>query len=716
MELKPIVERVAQSENKVHDHPLIDRVYRNRGIKDAEEVNYSLKKLIHPFKMKGIEEAAELLIKHIMAGSKIVVIGDYDCDGATSTTIAVQGLQMMGAKDVKFAVPDRLTQGYGLSPDVVKGIAHLEPDLIVTVDNGIASLDGVKAAKDLGCEVLVTDHHLPAESGVLPPADVIVNPQQPGCNFPSKAIAGCGVIFYVIAGLRIKMKEQGVFNILGIDEKKTDLTPLLDVLGLGTIADVVPMDDENNRHMVNASIKMIRNGQARPLFYQLLSLAGKDYKKLVSSDFGFKIGPRVNAAGRLESMDLAIRGFLSTNEHETWKIAQELEGINKIRKEMSSNHEEEAAEIMQTEAINSEMSGVCVYSPDWHEGVVGILAGRVKEKLNRPAIAMTMTHETAMVLEAGRYVYAGRYEEAESLLMDKKEKLEEVIRKSDLRDVKNADDISERDYAQHSPEYVSILKMIEKVRERMPSDRFAKMTEAHVHKYGEIKGSCRSVPGVHLKHVLDYINKSHPEVLGKFGGHAMAAGVTINLSQLDAFRKYFDAECEKYLTAEVKDGKLEVDMVNPDPSYFTLDTAEAIAAAGPWGQLFAEPLFKSDFEVVQARVVGSKHLKLKVRVPGDNRAVDAIVFNCVENGQLPTRIGNTVELVYKLEVNEFRGERNLQLLVDLLQDPKMVMEFNELQKFQDDENTKGSLSGVIDDQKTKNVQFRESKLAVEPTM
>jgi len=711
MPLRKIEEYVPKTTHQIVGNEMLNRVYQNRGVTDMMDLDYDMEKLIHPFELKGVSEAADLLIKHILNKSNIMIVGDYDCDGATSTTIAAQGLKMMGAENVSFTVPDRLTQGYGLTPPVVNGIAHKRPDLIITVDNGISSHEGAEAVKDLEhkCDLLITDHHLPRNDNVMPKADAIVNPNQPGCNFPSKAIAGCGVAFYVIAGLRIRMREQGIFDMLGI--KEPNVAPLLDVLALGTVADVVPLD-LNNRIMIKAGLDRINKGNARPMIRHLLELAKREIGQIKATDFGFGIGPRVNAAGRLEDMSLAIRGLLSDNDNEAWQIAMRLDEINAKRKEMSANSEEDALDIMEEEDINSSASGVCLFNPDWHEGIVGILAGRVKEKLNRPVICLTYTHNTELVADITDLARHGRYDSGVENINQRLDKMAEEYEvaldshnrmKADFPEFANSKPPENK---LDSQEAEALRYIKDQLEANADPRKIEKVVDRFVNKFGEIKGSCRSVEGVHLKHTLDHINKSHPEILNKFGGHAMAAGVTVRYAHFEAFKKHFDKSVEAELTEEVKQGKIQVDMMNMDPSLISIENAELIADGGPWGQHFWEPAFGGKFELVSFRVLKDKHLKMEVRPQGSDKTFDAISFNSVERGKIPVREGNVIDLVYKLDVNEWRGRRNIQLMVDFVQDPKLVLELDAIEQ-DEPKASADELSGVVDDQKKRHKEFNK---------
>lgn len=722
MPIRDVEEYPQKTTNQIIGHPLLNRVYQNRGLTDMQDLNYDINRLIPPFEMKGVKEAADLLIDHIIKGSKILVIGDYDCDGATSTTIACEGLRMLGAKNVSFSVPDRLTQGYGLSPAVVRGVAHKKPDLIVTVDNGIASVDGAEAVKALKhkCDLLITDHHLPGANGKIPDAAACVNPNQPGCNFPSKAIAGCGVIFYVVAGLRSRMEEKGVFEMLGIE--KPALSPLLDVLALGTVADVVPLD-LNNRIMVKAGLDRINKGKARPLIRALMEIAGLEPGKVTAKDFGFKFGPRINAAGRIADMSLAIRGLLAESESDAWHIARELDRINTQRKEMSSNSEEEALEILETENISSDANGVCLYNREWHEGIVGILAGRVKEWLHRPIICMTLTHDTALVADVEDHALQGDYSKA-------RENIQERLNRMAMED-ESAQELYDRlkdEFPELEPptkklesENADAVRYLDGLLENgEPAQKIAKAVRRYIDRFGDIKGSCRSVEGVHLKHVLDRINKNHPDILNKFGGHAMAAGVGVKYSKYEKFQKIFDEYVSEDLTDEIKNAKVQVDVMNPSDEFYSLETAELVESMGPWGQHFWEPNFGGQFEVVDFRVLKEKHLKMQVRPVNSDLVFDAIAFSCVDRGVVPTDKGRMIDLVFKMEVNEWRNKRNLQLMVDFFQDPlfirQMDMEKEAAQQVeqtptqttpatQEKKASPDELSGVSDEQRNKHKEF-----------
>lgn len=621
MNIKPFYETEAKTGAVLHENPLLNRIYQNRGVMSKEDIAYDLHRLHPPHLMMGMDEGTDLLIKHLRAKSKIIVVGDYDCDGATATTIAVEGIKMLGGHDVRFMVPDRIKHGYGLSPAIVKIVGEQKPDLIVTVDNGISSFEGAQAIRDLEhpCELLVTDHHLASTAG-LPDADAIINPNQPDCKFPSKNIAGCGVMFYVILGLRKKMREQGIFEEFGIREPS--MTRLLDVLAMGTIADVVPLD-YNNRVLVSAGLSYINKGHARPGLAAVLQLKGREIGKIVASDMGFSAGPCFNAAGRLDDMTLGISCMLESNQAAAEEYANRLFDLNEQRKEMGAEMEDEARNLLKTLNLATSRYGVCLHDPHWHEGVIGILASRIKEKLNRPIIIFTDTHEAAHARKA--------LDDARARGADATE--------------------------------ISSLEA-----ELMNTD---------------IKGSARSVPGVHLKHILDRINKNYPEVLSKFGGHAMAAGMLVNYGQFSRFQEYFDEYIREIMDEEMILGKVEVDIRNIDPSLITLENADLLGLSGPWGQHFQQPLFSQRFIVDEYRILKEKHLKFVLRVEGTDARFDAIAFNCIEDDELPFR--DSIEASFSLSVNEWRGRRTLQLMIEHFQDEEYAADIERNKNAEDEE-------------------------------
>lgn len=551
--------------------PLLDRIYRSRGVRSAQELEHRLAHLHHP-QLKGLDRAVELLADAVEADANIVIVGDFDADGATSCALAVSALRAMGLTSVDFLVPNRFEYGYGLTPEIVQVAAAMGPDVIVTVDNGISSIEGVKAAQELGIAVVVTDHHLPGEQ--LPQADAIVNPNQPGCEFPSKHLAGVGVIFYVMNGLRAELRARNWF---GPHRPEPKMANFLDLVALGTVADVVPLD-YNNRILVAQGLKRIRAGMARPGILAMLEVAGRKPYRVVASDLGFALGPRLNAAGRLDDISLGIQCLLCESEPLAREMALALDDLNRDRRSIESGMQQEALAMLDKLDMGEgdELPwGLCLYDPGWHQGVIGILASRIKDRLHRPVIVFA---------DAGD---------------------------------------------------------------------------------GTLKGSARSIAGLHIRDALDAVAARHPDVLQKFGGHAMAAGMSIEPARLEDFKHAFDAEVRRQLSVDdlqaviVTDGGLEPDEV-------CLPLAEQLRDAGPWGQHFPEPLFDGEFILVQQRLVGEKHLKMTLaKSADDQQLVDAIAFN-VDLEQWPNQQAQRVHIVYRLDVNEYRGRASVQLIVDHL--------------------------------------------------
>ena len=551
--------------------PLLNRIYRSRGVRSAQELEHRLAHLHHP-QLKGLDRAVELLADAVEADANIVIVGDFDADGATSCALAVSALRAMGLTSVDFLVPNRFEYGYGLTPEIVQVAAAMGPDVIVTVDNGISSIEGVKAAQELGIAVVVTDHHLPGEQ--LPQADAIVNPNQPGCEFPSKHLAGVGVIFYVMNGLRAELRARNWF---GPHRPEPKMANFLDLVALGTVADVVPLD-YNNRILVAQGLKRIRAGMARPGILAMLEVAGRKPYRVVASDLGFALGPRLNAAGRLDDISLGIQCLLCESEPLAREMALALDDLNRDRRSIESGMQQEALAMLDKLDMGEgdELPwGLCLYDPGWHQGVIGILASRIKDRLHRPVIVFA---------DAGD---------------------------------------------------------------------------------GTLKGSARSIAGLHIRDALDAVAARHPDVLQKFGGHAMAAGMSIEPARLEDFKHAFDAEVRRQLSVDdlqaviVTDGGLEPDEV-------CLPLAEQLRDAGPWGQHFPEPLFDGEFILVQQRLVGEKHLKMTLaKSADDQQLVDAIAFN-VDLEQWPNQQAQRVHIVYRLDVNEYRGRASVQLIVDHL--------------------------------------------------
>ncbi len=553
-------------------HPVLKRIYAARDIKTADDLNYSLQMLL-PFEdLSNIQEAVALLADAIKNNKRILIVADFDADGATSCVVGLQGLRQMGATDVVYVVPNRFQFGYGLSPEIVEVAAKMQPDLLVTVDNGISSVEGVQLARDKGIDVLITDHHLPGEQ--LPNANAIVNPNQAGDKFPSKMLAGVGVMFYILVALRAHFREQNWFHEQNIEEP--NLAELLDLVALGTVADVVPLD-RNNRLLVSQGLARIRSGKCRPGIKALLLAANRTLERVTAQDMGFAVGPRLNAAGRLSDMSLGIECLLSDDEMQARNMAVRLDELNKERREIQDEMQEQALiDITELDLDEAEMPlGVCLFNEDWHQGVVGILASKIKDKLHRPVIA------------------------------------------------------------------------------------FAK------DKDGFIKGSARSISCVHIRDVLDTIAGQHPGLIDKFGGHAMAAGMTIKELDFEVFKQAFDQELRRFVTTEDLNGSLYSDgELTPDEITFGL--ANVIQEAGPWGQGFPEPQFDGEFELVESRIVGEKHLKLQLRAQsqsgGQGKVIDAIAFNFT--GKAWSTKPERVHTVYRLGINEFRGRRQLQLTIE----------------------------------------------------
>jgi single-stranded-DNA-specific exonuclease len=546
--------------------PLLTRLYAARGVQSAAELDKGLARLIPYQQLKGIDAAVDLLVQALQQRQRILIVGDFDADGATASSVGVLGLRMLGAAHVDYLVPNRFEYGYGLTPEIVAVALQRQPELLVTVDNGISSVDGVTAAKEAGLKVLVTDHHLPGPE--LPAADAIVNPNQPGCAFPSKALAGVGVMFYVLLALRARLRELGWFAKAGISEP--NLGELLDLVALGSVADVVPLD-ANNRILVHQGLARIRAGRARPGLRAVLEVAGRQHARITSTDLGFILGPRLNAAGRLDDMSLGIECLLCEDEALARDMAQQLDELNKDRKAIEQGMQREALAQLKDLSVESLPFGLCLFEPDWHQGVIGILASRLKERYHRPAIAFA---------DAGD---------------------------------------------------------------------------------GLLKGSARSVPGLHIRDALDAVAARHPGLISKFGGHAMAAGLSLPQEHFGAFAAAFDAEVRRQLSEDDLTGRLLSDG-QLGAEEFHLELAKALRHAGPWGQHFPEPLFHGVFQIVTQRVVGEKHLKLVLKTECGSLTLDGIAFN-VDRDIWPNPNVRWVELAYKLDVNEYQGRESVQLMV-----------------------------------------------------
>jgi len=552
---------------------MVRQIYQNRGIIPEESQEKSLSKLIPFTALLNADKAAQRLYHALKENQKILIIGDFDSDGATSTAVAVSALRLFGGKNISYLVPNRFDFGYGLSPEIVEVAALESPDLIITVDNGIANHQGVLKAKALGIEVIITDHHLAAET--LPETNIIVNPNQPEDNFPSKNLAGVGVIFYVMLALRSLLREKNWFIEHNIAEP--NMASLLDLVALGTVADVVPLDN-NNRILVQQGLLRIRAGKLRPGIKALLAIAKRQETRVVASDFGFGVAPRLNAAGRLDDMTIGIQCLLATDYGQALALAQQLDSLNHERKLIESQMQKEAFKALDSigQLTKRELPfGVAIYQKTWHQGVIGILASRVKDKLHRPVIA------------------------------------------------------------------------------------FAKADS------DELKGSARSVPGVHIRDCLANINNQHPDLICKFGGHAMAAGLSIKENDFESFQHLFANEIAKHLTADdlqriiYTDGELNEASLN-------MQLAEQLRYLEPWGQAFPEPMFDGEFQIFDQRIVGQNHLKLLLGLPGGERIVDGIAFN-VDINNWPNHHCQRIFAAYRLDINEFRGRQDLQLVIEHLE-------------------------------------------------
>ncbi|UFN70059.1 single-stranded-DNA-specific exonuclease RecJ [Vibrio alginolyticus] len=554
--------------------PILKRIYINRGITDPAQLETSARGLHSYQKLGGIEQAVELLFQAIKEQKRIIVVGDFDADGATSSALSVLALRMLGSHNVDYLVPNRFEDGYGLSPEVVDQALELGAEMIMTVDNGVSSIEGVRYAKENGITVLVTDHHLPGQ--VLPDVDAMVNPNLESCHFPSKALAGVGVAFYLMMALCVYMRKHNWFSEQGMQEPK--LMELIDLVALGTVADVVPLD-ENNRILVHQGLQRIRAGKARPGIQALIEVAKRDARRLVASDFGFALGPRINAAGRLDDMSFGVELLMCNNIHAARRMASELDGLNQTRKEIEEGMKQEAmafCERLQFGEGSELPYGLALFQRDWHQGVIGILASRIKEKFHRPVIAFADGGE------------------------------------------------------------------------------------------GTIKGSCRSIPGLHMRDALDFIDTQNPGLIIKFGGHAMAAGLTIKEQDFERFSRLFDEVVKKELDEAALKGVIMSDG-ELKPEEFSMHVAEQLRSGGPFGQAFPEPIFDGEFKVLHQKLVGEKHLKLMLeplyKGHPTNVMIDGIAFN-VDLRRWPDASVKTVRLAYKLDVNEFRGNQSLQLMID----------------------------------------------------
>lgn len=563
---RPLLTTATLSEN-----PLLNRIYQSRGIKTTKELEHNLQHLHRPQQLANIEQAVDLLTNAFDEQSRIVIVGDFDADGATSTALAIIALKQLGFEQVDYLIPDRFSQGYGLSVAVAEMVLAKGADLVLTVDNGISSFEGVELLKQHGIQVLITDHHLPPET--LPNADAMVNPNLPFCTFPSKSLAGVGVIFYVMMALRTQMRERQYFQ----NKVEPNFAELLDLVALGTVADVVPLD-QNNRILVHQGLQRMRSGHCRLGIKALAEVSKRELSTLQAADLGFAVAPRLNAAGRLENMSLGVELLICENMELARQLALELDSLNQTRKEFEQEMKTEALAIcakLPLLAQSEQAHGIVLYQADWHQGVIGILASRIKDQFNRPVIA-----------------FAQESEESEYL-----------------------------------------------------------------------KGSARSISSVHMRDLLEYIDMQYPELIERFGGHAMAAGLTIHHSKLELFKQLFDQAINERVEAEqlqgivYTDGELSADE-------FTITSAEILHSAGPWGQNFPEPSFEGEFSVLQQKLLAGKHLKLMLQTDR-GQLLDAIWFN-VDVRMFPDLSVKKAKIVYKLDINEFRDNKTLQLKIEYM--------------------------------------------------
>lgn len=543
---------------------VLQRIYASRGVCNPEQAELKLANLLSPDQLGGMDTAVDLLLDAIREQKHIVIVGDFDCDGATGTAVAMRGLKMLGAEQLSYQVPHRIVHGYGLSPALVEHIVPMKPELIITVDNGVACHAGVNAAKAYGWQVLITDHHLPGDC--LPPADAIVNPNLHDDGFPSKALSGVGVMFYLLLALRKRMREIGV-----LPQPEPDLSTLLDLVAVGTVADLVSLD-YNNRLLVSAGIKRFRKKQCLAGLKALAEISGRELSNLVASDIGFAIGPRLNAAGRLEDMSLGIECLLTDDESRAYQLAEILNGINAERRGLQQQMVEDADALVDSVSLEqqSQSSAWCFHDESWHPGVVGLVASKLKERLHRPVVAFAP-----------------------------------------------ADDGSEI-----------------------------------------LRGSARSIPGFHIRDALAEVDTKYPGLIERFGGHAMAAGLSLKKQAFEQFRSAFNEVAGLRLSPELlkaeclSDGGLLM-------HEFSRELAEDLRLAGPWGQGFPEPVFDNVFDVVEWKILSERHLKYRLRLEGTDFILSAIHFCGYAGEQPPARL----HVAYQLELDDFRGRRDVQLLI-----------------------------------------------------
>ncbi|MDL4162534.1 single-stranded-DNA-specific exonuclease RecJ [Salmonella enterica] len=549
--------------------PLLRRLYASRGVRSARELERSVKGMLPWQQLSGIDNAVEILYNAFREGIRIIVVGDFDADGATSTALSVLGMRALGCDNISYLVPNRFEDSYGLSPEVVDQAKARGAQLIVTVDNGISSHAGVAHAKTLGIPVIVTDHHLPGDT--LPDAEAIINPNLRDCEFPSKSLAGVGVAFYLMLALRTFLRDKGWFDERGI--APPNLAELLDLVALGTVADVVPLD-ANNRILTWQGLSRIRAGKCRPGIKALLEISNRDPQQLAASDLGFALGPRLNAAGRLDDMSVGVALLLCDNLGEARVLASELDALNQTRKEIEQGMQAEALILCEKLERSSETlpGGLAMYHPEWHQGVVGILASRIKERFHRPVIAFAPAGD------------------------------------------------------------------------------------------GTLKGSGRSIQGLHMRDALERLDTLYPDLMIKFGGHAMAAGLSLEEHKFEQFQQRFGELVTEWLDPALLQGEVISD--GPlSAAEMSMEVAQLLRDAGPWGQMFPEPLFDGRFRLLQQRLVGERHLKVMVEPVGGGPLLDGIAFN-IDTTCWPDNGVREVELAYKLDINEFRGNRSLQIIID----------------------------------------------------
>ncbi|EAA4217486.1 single-stranded-DNA-specific exonuclease RecJ [Salmonella enterica subsp. enterica serovar Mississippi] len=549
--------------------PLLRRLYASRGVRSARELERSVKGMLPWQQLSGIDNAVEILYNAFREGTRIIVVGDFDADGATSTALSVLGMRALGCDNISYLVPNRFEDGYGLSPEVVDQAKARGAQLIVTVDNGISSHAGVAHAKTLGIPVIVTDHHLPGDT--LPDAEAIINPNLRDCEFPSKSLAGVGVAFYLMLALRTFLRDKGWFDERSI--APPNLAELLDLVALGTVADVVPLD-ANNRILTWQGLSRIRAGKCRPGIKALLEISNRDPQQLAASDLGFALGPRLNAAGRLDDMSVGVALLLCDNLGEARVLASELDALNQTRKEIEQGMQAEALILCEKLERSSETlpGGLAMYHPEWHQGVVGILASRIKERFHRPVIAFAPAGD------------------------------------------------------------------------------------------GTLKGSGRSIQGLHMRDALERLDTLYPDLMIKFGGHAMAAGLSLEEHKFEQFQQRFGELVTEWLDPALLQGEVISD--GPlSAAEMSMEVAQLLRDAGPWGQMFPEPLFDGRFRLLQQRLVGERHLKVMVEPVGGGPLLDGIAFN-IDTTCWPDNGVREVELAYKLDINEFRGNRSLQIIID----------------------------------------------------